>query len=67
MNNIEKNFEYFLKNDFSEFDNGDWIAIYENKIVSHGRKLNEVIQEAKKHALLKNILITKVKKTATYL
>jgi dihydroxyacetone kinase-like predicted kinase len=67
MNNINKNFDFFLEKDFSEYDQGDWVAIYNNKIVSHGKKLEKVVKEAKKHSSMKNILITKVKKTASYL
>ncbi len=64
---IEKNFEYFLDNDFSNYGEGEWIAIYKNKVISHGKTLKRVMGEAKKSAPLSKILFSKVKKTAAYL
>lgn len=66
-NDLENNFDYFLGNDFSGFKEGEWIAIYNNKIVSHGELLKKVIEEAEKIAPIKKVLLTKIKKTASYL
>lgn len=68
MNNVlQKNFDYFLKRDFEEFSEGEWVAIYNNKIVSHGLTLKKVIKEAENIAPLSKILISKIKKSASYL
>lgn len=64
---LEKNFEYFLKSEFSEFDDGEWVAIHDNKVVSHGKSLKEVVSEVKKTMPLSKVLISKIKKTASYL
>ena len=35
MPNLESNYEYYLSADLSHYI-GEWVAIYENKIISHG-------------------------------
>lgn len=65
--NLEKNFDYFLDHDFAHYEDGEWVAIYLDKIVSHGISLKNVIEEAKKIAPISQILLSKVKKTASYL
>jgi len=67
VSNINSNFEFYLKSDFSKFAEGEWVAIYNEKIVSHGKKLIEVTKEAEKVAPLSKILLSKVKKTMRYL
>ncbi len=64
---IEASFEYYLDNDFAEYDDGEWLAIYQKKVLSHGMVLKEVMKEAQKVAPLKQILLSKVRKTARYL
>lgn len=64
---LEKNFNYFLKNEFSEYLDGEWIAIYGNKVISHGLTLKDVIKKAKQIAPISKVLLSKVKKTASYL
>ena len=64
---IDKNFEYFLKNSFSGFEEGEWIAIHKNKVIAHNSNLKGVITDAKKQVPLSQVLISKVKKTACYL
>lgn len=64
---LDIGFEFFLKNDFEDFKEGEWIAIFGNKIVSHGTVLKEVVKEAQKTTPLSKVLLTKVKKSASYL
>lgn len=67
MNYLDKNFSYFLKNDFSDFNEGEWVAIYNDNVISHGNSLKEVISKAKKTAPISKVLLSKIKKTASYL
>lgn len=62
----EKNFEFFLKNDFSAYKENEWIAICEAEVVAHGEILKEVIKKAKESCKGKP-LFTRVKKAAHYL
>jgi hypothetical protein len=65
---VEKSFDYFIKNDFEDYKEGEWIAIFNDKVVSHGNVLKEVVNSVKKQALpMTNVLITKVRRTAIYL
>lgn len=64
---LEKNFDYFLKSNFDEFKEGEWVAIFENRVIAHGNELKKVIEEVKKIMPLSKVLISKVKKTARYL
>ena len=64
---IEKSFDYFLKEDFSGYREGEWVAILEDKIICRGDDLNQVIEEAKKRAPLTKVLFSKVKKMASFL
>jgi len=63
----EKNFEYFLDNDFSKYADGEWVAIYNNEVISHGVKLKKVMEKAKSKVSLSKVLISKVKKTPSFL
>ena len=42
---LEKSFDYFLKNDFTEYKEDEWVAICGEKIVASGYDLKEVIKE----------------------
>jgi hypothetical protein len=65
--NINTNFDFYLNSDLSKFNEGEWIVIYNNKIISHGKKLSLVTKNAEKIAPLSKMLISKVKKTMRYL
>ncbi len=65
--NINSNFDFYLNSDLSMFKEGEWIAIYNNKIISHGINLMHVTKNAEKIAPLSKILISKVKRTMRYL
>jgi ribosomal protein S3AE len=64
---IQKNFNYFLDMSFKPYKEGEWIAIFENKVISHGMELKDVVNSAKEIAPLAKVLISKIKKTASYL
>ncbi len=64
---LERNFNYFLNNQFLDYKEGEWVAIYNNKVISHGKDLKNVINKAKKVAPLSKILLSKIKRTASYL
>lgn len=64
---MDKNFNYFLDLSFNKYAEGEWIAIFDNQVLSHGNNLKNVVESAKKTAPLSKILISKVKKTASYL
>ncbi len=64
--NINANFDFYLKSDLSKFTEGEWIAIYKDEIISHGKELAIVTKNAEKIAPSSKILISKVKKTMRY-
>ena len=39
---LDKNFAYYLNNDFKGYHDGEWIAIHGQKVVAHGRKLKAI-------------------------
>ena len=47
---IEQNFNYFLDNQFTEFAEGEWVAIYNKQVISHGKSLEKVIKLKKNSA-----------------
>ncbi len=48
MNNRnDPNYEAFLKLDLRPYG-GEWVAIYERKVVCHGKKFDAVFRDAKK-------------------
>ena len=64
---IEENFNYYLTNHFLNYQEGEWLAIYNNNVISHGEKLEKVVSASKKVASVSKILFSKVRKTARYL
>lgn len=64
---LDKNFEYFLNTSFEQFNDGEWVAIYNNSVVSHGPELKKVIEAAKEKVPISKVLLSKVKKSASYL
>ncbi len=55
----ELNYQYFMDTDISDYI-GEWIAICDNKIISHGMNLKNVVEEAKKNSHGKKFLLAKV-------
>ncbi len=64
---VEQNFRYFLGHEFEKYKEGEWVAIFGDKVISHGESLKTVISEAKKTAPMSRVLLSKIKKTASYL
>lgn len=56
---MEKDYNFFMKTDVNNYI-GQWIAIHNQKIVSHGKDLKKVFTEAKKKYPNSRPLITKV-------
>jgi len=54
-----KNYEYFMEADVSRFTN-EWIAIVDQKIVSHGKSVKEVLSEVKHKYPGKTPLIARI-------
>ena len=42
----ESNYQYFMQVDVSKYI-GEWIAIYDNKVIASGKDLKEVAKKAK--------------------
>lgn len=56
---IEKNYNFYMQTDLSKFI-GQWIAISDNKIISHDKELKKVYKEAKTLLKEKKPLLVKV-------
>ena len=67
QSNADKSFDFFLKSDFSGYNDKEWLAICGNKVVAHGLKLKEVMERAKCVSGTARPLFTRVKKAAIYL
>jgi hypothetical protein len=52
------NYDYFIKTDTSSYK-GEWIAIADKKVVSHGKDAQEVYKSAQKKAKKKHISLAK--------
>lgn len=55
------NYESFISMDLNKFV-GEWVAIDNNKVISHGKNLKIVYNEAKK--FVKTPFITKIRTSA---
>ena len=56
---MNENYNFFMKEDVSAYVD-QWIAVTDNKIVSHGKNAKQVFEEAKKNSPEKGILIAKI-------
>lgn len=56
---MEQNYSFFMKENMDNYI-GEWIAVCDKKIVSHGRNPQEVYREAKAKYPNKKILLTKI-------
>lgn len=54
-----KSYDFFMKADVEPYID-EWIAIVDNKIVSHGKNVKEVLKEAEKMSPGKKFLVTRV-------
>lgn len=57
--NLEKNYEAFLRMNLQEYS-GQWIAISQGKIVSHGIHMEEVFDQAQKNSPEQRPLLARV-------
>lgn len=64
---IQKNFEYFLKENFGSYKDGEWVAISGEKVIAHGFDFKKVMEKSRSIVSLSKVLFSKVKKTASYL
>ena len=55
----EANYQYFMQADVSIYV-GEWIAILDNRIISHGKGLKEVVAKAKLASGGKKFLLARV-------
>jgi len=56
---LEKNYQYFMESDISQYI-GEWVAIYEGKIISHGKNVKAVAENAKVLSKGKKFLLARV-------
>ena len=56
---MNKNYQFFMSIDISKYI-GEWVAICNEKIVSHGSDVKKVFQEAKDKCPAERPLITRV-------
>jgi hypothetical protein len=59
-----KNYQFFMKEKVDKYI-GQWVAICEQKIVSHGKDVKKVFKEAKKKCPMERPLITRVPEKKT--
>jgi len=57
--NLESNYQYFMETDISRYI-GEWIAIYDKKIIAHGKNLKEVASKAKEVSGGRKFLLARV-------
>jgi hypothetical protein len=56
---LKDSYDFFLKTDLGNYK-GEWITICDNKIISHGANLKEIVEIAKKECKTKKFLIARV-------
>ncbi len=56
---LKQNYEFYLQTNLENYL-GEWVAICDNEIISHGKNVKKVFKEAKKKCPTKNPLLTKV-------
>ncbi len=56
---LEKNYHYFMEADVSPYI-GEWIAILENNVISHGKSLKEVVRIANTISKGRKFLLARV-------
>ncbi len=56
---MDKNYNFFMKADVSMYV-GEWIAVCNQKIVSHGKDVKRVFREAKEKCPRQRPLLTRI-------
>ena len=64
MIEMDKNYNFYMKTDLDSYI-GEWVAICDEKIVSHGKDVKKVFSEAKERCPQKQSLVTKVPEKET--
>ena len=61
---LESSYNYFLETNLKRY-RGEWIAIFDKQIVSHGKDLKKVAEKAKEICIDKKFLLAKVPSNET--
>lgn len=61
---MDKNYDFFMKTDVDSYV-GQWIAICDQRIISHDRDVKKVFKEAKEKCPLKTPFIAKIPEKGT--
>ena len=56
---MDANYQFFMKTNVNQYI-GQWVAICNQKIVSHGKDVKEVLKEAKQKCPKERPLLTRV-------
>lgn len=56
---MDKNYQFFMKTNVDSFI-GQWVAICNQKILSHGKDVKKVFKEAKEKCPKERLLLTRV-------
>ena len=56
---LKQNYEFFIATNLEKYT-GEWVAICDNKIVSHGKNVKEVFRESQEKYPNKKPLLTKI-------
>ncbi|MEK6927289.1 MAG: DUF5678 domain-containing protein [Nanoarchaeota archaeon] len=64
MQNAESNYDFYMSEDLSSYS-GEWVAISNNKIISHGKDVRMVAKEAMIVCGNKKFLLSKIPSNET--
>ena len=59
MGSLEVNYQYFLDANLAQYI-GEWVAIYEGKVIAHAKDVRIVAKEAQKICGNKKFLLSRV-------
>jgi hypothetical protein len=60
----DKNYQFFMKANVDQYI-GEWVAICDQRIVSHGKNVKKVFEEAKKKYPKERPLLTRIPEKET--
>ncbi len=61
---LDKSYDFFIDTNLNSYK-GEWIAIVDSQIVSHGKDLKKVVQEAREKHGNEKFLLAKVPSSET--
>lgn len=61
---LDRNYQVYLNVSLDEYI-GEWVAIADNRLIAHGKKLKEVVEQAKRVAQGKKYLLARVPSEST--